>query len=93
MAALTIQYKSILMFFLFHQVTSLLSLDGVRLRNLFCDVKGAHIADVFLKSQNIGEKSRDALVKNLQVCSFCKFESVCSYISLFKDNGYKFGKA
>jgi hypothetical protein len=45
----------------------LLALDAVRLKNLFCDVKGAHVADTFLKSASVGEKSRDALVRQLQV--------------------------
>lgn len=58
-------------------VTSLLALDGVKLRNLFSDPKGSHLVDVFVKSPSIGEKSRDALVKNLQgqfvslACSKC----------------------
>ncbi len=48
-------------------VNSLLSLDSNKLRNLFSDPKGSHLADVFMKSPSIGEKSRDSLVKSLQV--------------------------
>jgi len=48
-------------------VNSILGLDSNKLRNLFSDPKGSHLADAFMKSAAIGEKSRDSLVKCLQV--------------------------
>lgn len=48
-------------------VNSLLSVPAPSLRQVLCDPKGTFIADEFVKSQTIGEKSRDALVKALKV--------------------------
>ena len=55
------------------QVNSLLALRGAQLKNLFCDPKGAHVADVFLKSASVGEKSRDALVRQLQASLYFNY--------------------
>ena len=51
------------------QVSSLLSMSASSLRDLLCDPKGCHVADAFAESVSVGEKSRDGLVKALQVMS------------------------
>jgi len=34
--------------------------------NIFCDQKGSRVADAYLESKCIGEKSREKLIKNLE---------------------------
>ena len=48
-------------------VNSLLGMDSALLRGLLSDPKGSHVTDVFMESPTVGEKSRDLLVKSLQV--------------------------
>ncbi|KAK5647264.1 hypothetical protein RI129_002156 [Pyrocoelia pectoralis] len=47
-------------------VNSILDIDSTDLKKLFCNRMGSHIADVYVKSQYVGEKSRDKLLKKLQ---------------------------
>ena len=37
------------------------------LRSVLGDPRGCHVTDTFMASPTVGEKSRDALVKSLQV--------------------------
>lgn len=48
-------------------VNSLLAMEPASLRGLLSDPKGSHVTDVFMTSTTIGEKSREGLVKSLQV--------------------------
>jgi len=47
-------------------VRSLLSMTPPQLSSLFGDPRGCHIADIFMTSKTIGEKSRDGLLKCLK---------------------------
>ena len=47
-------------------VNSLLGMEANMLMVLLCDRRGCHITDSFFLSKNIGEKSRDGLIKALQ---------------------------
>ncbi|KAF5281835.1 hypothetical protein FQA39_LY05049 [Lamprigera yunnana] len=47
-------------------VNSILNINATDLKKLFCNRKGNHIADLFVKSKYVGEKSRDKLFKKLQ---------------------------
>lgn len=48
-------------------VNSILSIENTQLCQLLSNSMGCHIADSFVKSSFIGEKSRDKLIKKLQV--------------------------
>lgn len=48
-------------------VNSILSLDTNVLKGLLCNSMGSHITDSYVKSQFVGEKSREKLVRKLQV--------------------------
>lgn len=47
-------------------VQSLLDMKPQDIANIFCDQKGSRIADAYLESKFIGEKSREKLVKHLE---------------------------
>lgn len=47
-------------------VRSLLALAPTQLALLLSDPRGSHVTDIFLSSKNIGEKSREGLVKALR---------------------------
>jgi hypothetical protein len=49
-------------------VTSLLSMSPSKLKELLSDPKGCHVADAFVDSVSVGEKSREGMVKALKVC-------------------------
>ncbi|KAK3918271.1 Nucleolar protein 9 [Frankliniella fusca] len=46
-------------------VNSLLEMPGSELKTLMCDTKGCHIMDAFVKSEFVGEKSRERLLHRL----------------------------
>lgn len=48
-------------------VSGILSLDTNVLKGLFCNSMGSHITDSYVKSQFVGEKSREKLVRKMQV--------------------------
>lgn len=48
-------------------VNSVLNTDSGDLKKLFCNTMGSHIVDSYVRSQYVGEKSREKLVKKLQV--------------------------
>lgn len=48
-------------------VNSILSIDTIQLKNLFSNSMGSHIVDLYMKSQFVGEKSREKLIRKLQV--------------------------
>jgi hypothetical protein len=37
------------------------------LKTMLTDLKGCHVMDAFMKSEFVGEKSRDRIIKKLQV--------------------------
>lgn len=47
-------------------VQSLLDMKPQDIANVFCDQKGSRIADAYLESKFIGEKSREKLIKHLE---------------------------
>lgn len=47
-------------------VQSLLDMKPQDIANIFCDQKGSRIADAYLESKFIGEKSREKLIKHLK---------------------------
>ncbi|CRK95955.1 CLUMA_CG009398, isoform A [Clunio marinus] len=47
-------------------IQSLLEMKPQDIANIFCDQKGSRIADAYLESKFIGEKSREKLVKSLE---------------------------
>ncbi|KAF5290920.1 hypothetical protein FQR65_LT11502 [Abscondita terminalis] len=47
-------------------INSILSIDTNDLKKLFCNRMGSHIVDSFVKSQYVGEKSREKLFRKLQ---------------------------
>jgi len=57
-------------------VNSLLDMNTGDLKSVLTDQKGCHIMDAFMKSEFVGEKSRDKIIKKLQV-------SISSCILLF----------
>jgi nucleolar protein 9 len=48
-------------------VNSLLNMNTGDLKSVFTDKRGSHVMDAFMKSEFVGEKSRDKLIKKLQV--------------------------
>ena len=48
-------------------VQCLLDLKPQELATIFCDPKGSHLADSYMKSKFIGEKSREKLIRHLEV--------------------------
>ena len=48
-------------------VQCLLDLKPQDLATIFSDTKGSHIADSYMKSKFIGEKSREKLIRHLEV--------------------------
>lgn len=46
-------------------VRSILSVEGAELRRILSDPRGSHLADAFMQSKTIGEKSREGLVRRL----------------------------
>lgn len=53
-------------------ITSILSMDAEVVKNLFSNSMGSHIVDSFVKSESVGEKSREKLIQKLAV-SFIVF--------------------
>lgn len=49
-------------------INSLLNMDKNDLKNLFSNRMGSHIADSYMNSEFVGEKSRDKLVKKMSGC-------------------------
>lgn len=47
-------------------IQSLLDMKPQDIANIFCDQKGSRIADAYLESKFIGEKSREKLIKHLE---------------------------
>ncbi|KAF4521592.1 hypothetical protein B566_EDAN001312 [Ephemera danica] len=47
-------------------VQSLLAMEPSELTNIFCDSKGSHVADSFMSSTYVGEKSREKLCHHLK---------------------------
>lgn len=48
-------------------INSLLSLDPNELKSLISNTMGSHIVDSYMKSNYVGEKSRERFIKKLQV--------------------------
>lgn len=48
-------------------VNSLLDMNTGDLKTMLTDPKGCHVMDAFMKSEFVGEKSRDRIIKKLQV--------------------------
>lgn len=48
-------------------VNSLLEMNTGDLKSVLTDQKGCHVMDAFMKSEFVGEKSRDKIIKKLQV--------------------------
>jgi nucleolar protein 9 len=48
-------------------VNSLLDMNIGDLKSVLADQKGSHVMDAFMKSEFVGEKSRDKMIKKLQV--------------------------
>lgn len=48
-------------------VSSLLDMNTGDLKSVLTDQKGCHVMDAFMKSEFVGEKSRDKIIKKLQV--------------------------
>lgn len=61
-------------------VNSLLSMETEDLKNLFSNSMGSHIADSFFKSTFVGEKSREKLIRKLQVLT----SFILNLIKIFK---------
>lgn len=57
-------------------VNSLLNMNTGDLKSVLTDQKGCHVMDSFMKSEFVGEKSRDKIIKKLQV-------SISSFTVLF----------
>lgn len=51
-------------------INSMLNMQSEDVKNLFCNTMGSHIVDSFVKSSFVGEKSREKLIRKLQVKSF-----------------------
>ncbi|KAK4886040.1 hypothetical protein RN001_002311 [Aquatica leii] len=47
-------------------INSILGIDLNNLKKIFCNRMGCHIVDAFVKSQYVGEKSREKLIRKLQ---------------------------
>lgn len=61
-------------------VNSLLSMETVNLKNLFLNTMGSHIVDSYVKSKYVGEKSREKLIRKLQVS---KINSLYKQFTIF----------
>lgn len=48
-------------------INSVLSMESEDVKKLFSNTMGSHIVDSFVKSNFVGEKSRERLIKKLQV--------------------------
>lgn len=48
-------------------ITSILNMDTEVVKNLFSNSMGSHIVDSFVKSESVGEKSREKLIQKLEV--------------------------
>lgn len=48
-------------------INSILSMEAEDVKNLFCNSMGSHIVDSIVKSEFVGEKSREKIIKKLQV--------------------------
>jgi nucleolar protein 9 len=48
-------------------INSLLDMNISDLKAVLTDPKGCHVMDAFMKSESVGEKSRDKMIKKLQV--------------------------
>ena len=57
-------------------VQSLTAMGPEALRSVLGDPRGCHVTDTFMASPSVGEKSRDALVKSLQVWALDSFYHV-----------------
>ena len=56
-------------------VNSLLEMNMSDLKTVFMDTKGCHVMDAFMKSTFVGEKSRDKMMRKLQVSLLkCHFQ-------------------
>jgi nucleolar protein 9 len=68
-------------------VNSLLDMNTGDLKLLFTDKRGSHVMDAFMKSEFVGEKSRDKLIKKLQVsissCILLVFSMYTSFLLLW----------
>lgn len=64
-------------------VNSLLDMNTGDLKTVLTDPKGCHVMDAFMKSEFVGEKSRDRIIKKLQVSlrSCTLFIVFCMYTS------------
>lgn len=63
-------------------VNSLLDMNTGDLKSVVTDQKGCHVMDAFMKSEFVGEKSRDKIIKKLQVSiSCCTLLFLSMYIS------------
>lgn len=66
-------------------VNSLLDMNTGDLKTVLTDPKGCHVMDAFMKSEFVGEKSRDKVIKKLQVslrkCRLflCIYTSSCEW--------------
>lgn len=48
-------------------INSLLNLDSIELKGLISNTMGSHVVDSYMKSNFVGEKSRERFVRKLQV--------------------------
>lgn len=63
-------------------VNSLLEMNTGDLKSVLTDQKGCHVMDAFMKSEFVGEKSRDKIIKKLQVSiSSCTLLFLSMYTS------------
>lgn len=58
-------------------VNSILSMEVEDLKNLFSNSMGSHIVDSYVKSSFVGEKSREKLIKKLQVRIKFNLSKIC----------------
>lgn len=65
-----IPYYFSLHLFRFQIVNSLLEMPGSELKSVMCDPKGSHVMTAFIKSEHVGEKSRERLLHRLLVSRF-----------------------
>lgn len=73
-------------------INSLLDMNISDLKTVLTDPKGCHVMDAFMKSEYIGEKSRDKMIKKLQVSvGSCRLLFLCMYWvaqkKFFKNDG------
>lgn len=62
-------------------VSSILSMPTNELEKVFCDPKGSHIVDSYMKSQYIGEKNREKLIRKMKVCRNVKIYDSCQILT------------